>query len=302
MKSPCRKKFPSILFSFFVLLSALYFFFLKEAKFRTEVGHVHKLYMENSANDSGLEGNFSLTGLKALAEIGKRSVKVFKKRTYSLVDLEDLYLMEPTSKSEMKRRASEAVFLSSKVNLDDYSSLHYIDLGARTFSSSVLWFKNHYPKFSKGFQITAFEADPIYKSEYEKMQDVNFHNVAVWVRNETLRFGGKMGRVQSRKACKKECKKDGSYTVQGINLSEYFLNTLLPTDFVVLKMDIEGAEYSVIPHMLESGSFNLIDEFFLEGHTIKLSKLEEVRHRKYEHIVNMLSTIRSLGVWAHEWF
>jgi len=246
--------------------------------------------------------DFSLLGLKFLADSGMQSRNIQKRRVYSMEDLEELYIVEPTSKSEMKKRVAKAVFLSSRVDLSTFKSLRYIDLGARTHSSSILWFKSHYPKFSEDFQITAFEADPSYSRGYEELYDIDFHNLAVWTKNETLSFGGKMGRVRSGATCKNKCKEEGSYTVRAINFSEYLLRNVDPSDFVVIKMDIEGAEYNVIPHMLDNGVFNLIDEIFLEGHTIKLSKLEEVRKRKYEDIINMLKTIRSLGVWAHEWF
>ena len=246
--------------------------------------------------------DFTVKGLRALADIGLISVQNIKRRNYDVNDLEDLYNLEPSSKSEMKERVSKAVFLSSRVNFDDYTSLHYIDLGARTYSSSILWFKNHYPNFRKEFHITAFEADPLYKSEYEERPDVNFYNEAAWTQNETLYFSGKMGRVQRGGKCENGCKRDRMYAVKGIDLSEYLLNNFEPSAFVILKMDIEGSEYDVIPHMLETGAFNVIDEFFLEGHTFKLSKLKEVRKYKYEYIVNILQVIRSLGVWAHEWF
>ena len=83
--------------------------------------------------------DFTVKGLRALADIGLISVQNIKRRNYDVNSLEDLYNLEPSSKSEMKERVSKAVFLSSRVNFDDYTSLHYIDLGARTYSSSILW-------------------------------------------------------------------------------------------------------------------------------------------------------------------
>lgn len=105
--------------------------------------------------------DFSLLGLKFLADSGMQSRNIQKRRVYSMEDLEELYIVEPTSKSEMKQRVAKAVFLSSRVDLSTFKSLRYIDLGARTHSSSILWFKSHYPKFSEDFQITAFEADKL---------------------------------------------------------------------------------------------------------------------------------------------
>ena len=43
------------------------------------------------------------------------------------------------------------------------------------------------------------------------------------------------------------------------------MNTL-PQDFVVVKMDIEGAEYEGIPHMVEMGVWAVLDCILIEWH------------------------------------
>ena len=43
------------------------------------------------------------------------------------------------------------------------------------------------------------------------------------------------------------------------------MNTM-PRDFVVVKMDIEGAEYEVIPHMAEMSIWTVVDHLLVEWH------------------------------------
>lgn len=56
-----------------------------------------------------------------------------------------------------------------------------------------------------------------------------------------------------------------------INISRWLLMNTLPRDYVVVKMDIEGAEYQVIPHMLEMSAWKVVDYLFVEWHSWVLS-------------------------------
>lgn len=52
-----------------------------------------------------------------------------------------------------------------------------------------------------------------------------------------------------------------------INISRWLLMNTLPQDFVVVKMDIEGAEYDIVPHMAEMGVWSVVDHLLIEWHT-----------------------------------
>ena len=76
-----------------------------------------------------------------------------------------------------------------------------------------------------------------------------------------------------------------------------------PDDFVVVKMDIEGAEYDVVPHLLREKVTDLIDELFLEIHTETNTCCKPPhdvgRHRP--DAMRLLQSLRDAGVYAHEW-
>lgn len=59
-----------------------------------------------------------------------------------------------------------------------------------------------------------------------------------------------------------------SVQVQGINLSRFLLDILADATQipVLMKIDIEGAEYSVMPSLISSGASCLIDAIFIEWH------------------------------------
>ncbi|MCC6817750.1 MAG: FkbM family methyltransferase [Bacteroidia bacterium] len=133
-----------------------------------------------------------------------------------------------------------------------------IDCGSN-IGLSVLGFKKQYPDA----EIHAFEADSeickILNSNIEgnKLKGVHVHNQAVWIKDAELLFasegadGGQLS--QSNEASTK---------VDGIDLNR-FLSRFDKIDF--LKIDIEGAETSVLPHI--KNLMKNIDNLFVEFHS-----------------------------------
>jgi len=58
--------------------------------------------------------------------------------------------------------------------------------------------------------------------------------------------------------------KTGFEYVQCIDLSEWVFKNLNKENYNVLKIDIEGAEYKVIDHLLKTGAHEYIDEWLVE--------------------------------------
>lgn len=61
--------------------------------------------------------------------------------------------------------------------------------------------------------------------------------------------------------------KSNGTELSSINISRWLLMNTLPRDFVVVKMDIEGAEYEIIPHMAEMGVSTVVDHLLVEWHS-----------------------------------
>lgn len=59
---------------------------------------------------------------------------------------------------------------------------------------------------------------------------------------------------------------DHPFLVECIDFSAWLMRTYRPDDRIVVKMDIEGAEYAVLDKMIVDGSIDYVDELIVEFH------------------------------------
>lgn len=60
--------------------------------------------------------------------------------------------------------------------------------------------------------------------------------------------------------------KSNGTELTAVNIARWLLMNTLPRDFVVVKMDIEGAEYDLVPHFAEMGVWTVVDHLLIEWH------------------------------------
>eukprot|EP01103_Thecamoeba_quadrilineata_P018348 TRINITY_DN693_c0_g1_i2.p1 TRINITY_DN693_c0_g1~~TRINITY_DN693_c0_g1_i2.p1 ORF type:complete len:120 (+),score=21.40 TRINITY_DN693_c0_g1_i2:585-944(+) len=58
-------------------------------------------------------------------------------------------------------------------------------------------------------------------------------------------------------------------SVPSIDISSWIQENLNPDDYIVVKMDIECAEYRVLVHLFETGIIGYIDKIYVEFHKKK---------------------------------
>merc|ERR1719253_1091517 len=56
-------------------------------------------------------------------------------------------------------------------------------------------------------------------------------------------------------------------TVPTVNIIQMLQENVTPQDWVMLKVDIEGAEYDLLPCLANSEKASLVDRMYLEEHT-----------------------------------
>lgn len=66
--------------------------------------------------------------------------------------------------------------------------------------------------------------------------------------------------------------------VDCIDFSTWLANTASPRDHVIVKMDIEGAEYPVLRRMAEAGTLSLIDILYVEWHVDRFATMPQEEH------------------------
>lgn len=69
--------------------------------------------------------------------------------------------------------------------------------------------------------------------------------------------------------------------LSAINFSRWLLMNTLPRDFVVIKMDVEGAEYELVTHMADMNVSAVVDYLLVEWHPVDemVEEPEEIRAR-----------------------
>lgn len=219
----------------------------------------------------------------------------------------------------LKRNIKNIKYLPSMVDISFKQRYVYVDVGARSYGSSIgSWFRKQYPKQNKTFEIYAIEADKTFHEEYNTKKAVTLVPYAAWVRNETLFFeinrdpgkkaeenGRGMGRIQPVQSSANFI--GDVDKIRGFDFAHWLKKTVSERDFVVMKMDVEGTEFDLIPRLFETGAICLIDEIFLECHYNRWQRCcPGVRSSKYlktyDQCVELFTTLRQSGVLVHQWW
>ncbi|CAA0830577.1 methyltransferases [Striga hermonthica] len=221
----------------------------------------------------------------------------------------------------LKKNVQNIKYLPSMVDISFKSRYIYVDVGARSYGSSIVsWFKKQYPKQNKTFEIYAVEADKTFYPDYKNKKGVTLLPYAAWVKNESLFFeinedpghkevekGRGMGRIQPVQTSNGSTSSDNIDEIQGFDFAEWLKKTVVERDYVVMKMDIEGTEFDLIPKLFETGAICLIDELFLECHYNRWQKCcpgeRSAKYQKtYGQCLDLFTSLRKSGVLVHQWW
>ncbi|CBI18094.3 unnamed protein product, partial [Vitis vinifera] len=211
----------------------------------------------------------------------------------------------------LKRNIKNIKYLPSMADISFKQRYVYIDVGARSYGSSIgSWFRKQYPKQNKTFEVYAIEADKTFHDEYKLKKRVTLLPYAAWVRNETLSFeinqdpghkdvekGRGMGRIQpGQSSASSDAVVD---QIEGFDFANWLKNSVSERDFVVMKMDVEGTEFDLIPRLFETGAICLIDEIFLECHYNRWQRCcpgeRSSKYQKtYDQCLDLFSNLRNI--------
>lgn len=153
----------------------------------------------------------------------------------------------------------------------------FIDCGAN-HGQSVENFKKFWDDW-KDYDIHTFEANPKLFYNFDKYKDVKnitFHPCAIWIEDGTVDFY--LGKHDGSSVCKNKRTGNLSKTptiVKSVDLSNWIKTNFSVDDYIILKMDIEGGEYDVIPHLLANNTFSYVNEFYIEFHNGKVGKTKD---------------------------
>ena len=150
----------------------------------------------------------------------------------------------------------------------------YIDGGAR-IGESIEIILDKRPELL-GCDSYLYECNP---NHFDTLDDIKKTNLnynfiikkeALWVENVEKEFFISVDKWGDLGCTLKPEKREmldlqNPLTVKCVNINE-LINTFNDDDYIILKLDVEGAEYDILNHMLDTGTINKINELYVEFH------------------------------------
>jgi len=175
----------------------------------------------------------------------------------------------------------------------------FIDCGAHKGQSIIKARK----KYGDDIIIYAFEAVPYLAyslQEYYKYDaNINVFWNIVGDKEENVDFHIPLNGVSNGNSIYPRWHSDNTYIqkIPSIDLSNWIRKNFNKDDYLILKLDIEGAEYSTLSKMIDDGTVDYINEFHGEWHEKKISNID-VDHKNK---VNSFFKNRRFHIWEAEW-
>lgn len=172
----------------------------------------------------------------------------------------------------------------------------YVDCGV--FNGKIMRRVLTGNKYGPKYHAYAFECNPSL-AHIRYGDNVTLYHRAVWVNGSDLKFyiNTKHPRIQGNSLFKDKrtgsLDKEHPVTVKGIDFSLWLSDTFKESDYVVVKMNIEGSEYPVLEKCISDGSINLIDELHIQWHYQKIPGMTT----RHQNLVEKLKRNKSLKMY-----
>lgn len=194
------------------------------------------------------------------------------------------------------------IFISLNSSISHKRRYIFIDGGAHIGETVNSFFKSKlYLKYP--WEIFSFEPNPNLAYLIPIKPRMTVLDKAIWISDGEIDFYlSKHGRGSS---LIKE-KKSGGLSkilvrVESVDFGQWIKNRFSKDDFILVKLDIEGAEYKVLDKMLADGSIEYVDELYIEFHNTKVGiseeKDKELLKKIEERRVRIGAVNKPTGTW-----
>lgn len=171
----------------------------------------------------------------------------------------------------------------------------FIDCGGHCGCSIKKFVKEH-----SGFECFTFEANPEL-SKYYKGLPTTLITKAVWSANGKTKFylGGHWCYESSSLYKEKHnIDKNNYVNVEQINLGQWIKDNFNKDDFIILKLDVEGAEYEILDSMLHNKSLDYINELYGEEHFNKHGVAININKKDRDRIMSSVNKKIKFNDWC----
>ena len=197
--------------------------------------------------------------------------------------------------------------------IKDHEKTLFVDLGSN-LGQGYQWFKTFFDPQKIQFEL--FEPNPHCYAKLRELPDVERHNLivknnGVGSRDGVFKFyglseneGGKLSEGGS--IVKEHCSKfytaseEDAIDVRIINFSCHLKKKSAMLDKIIVKMDIEGAEFDVLQSLIDKDTIHLIDILYVEFHSHHLAppqnKIMKKTERRIISYINRNTNVQ-LRIW-----
>jgi len=149
----------------------------------------------------------------------------------------------------------------------------FFDLGANigNITSKVNSISNNIVTYSFEPVIKNFN---ILQKKFKNKSNITLENKAVWVKQGIVNFSVGTKNTHTNSKITKiiedlnydKKKYLNSYDVECVDICQYIKDRITGEEFVVIKMDIEGAEYEVLDHLIKNSGLDYVNILLIEFH------------------------------------
>ena len=177
-----------------------------------------------------------------------------------------------------------------------------LDCGSHK-GESVKKFKTLLPNFNE-YSVYMFEPNSnLFKiiSSNPEFDSCTKYQKAVSDKNETVKFYGgtvvtdNCGATILLDKKKYDAYRDDDYElVETVDISKFIKDNFSTEDHIILKLDVEGAEYQIIEKLLADNTFPYIKKLYMEWHTHWLPQYAAIE-------INLVNRMKEINVSYEYW-
>lgn len=168
----------------------------------------------------------------------------------------------------------------------------FVDLGANKGQSIVKAYRQFL--YNVEHEIHSFETLPYLANALKKYfidePNVKIYHAAAWIEDCSIDFYVSDKSTESGTLIKYKktggIKENISIKVPAIDFSNWTKKNISQDNFNILKFDIEGAEYTLLRHLIEQNTLDYFDKFFGEFHFDKISNPSNKLKEDIEFVEN----------------
>jgi len=174
----------------------------------------------------------------------------------------------------------------------------FIDGGGNN-GNSVDFFLANYPNAFE-FEVHSFECHPKMYEQLKEKESAKVHTYCKALADsegiQTFYLSvSDFGSTLNKTKITGKISEKRTIQVQAVDISKFITSNFTPEDFIILKLDIEGAEYPVLRRLLDTEVIQYVDVLYGEWHQQKLKDVTEEEH------LQLVEELQEVGLEMKPW-